>query len=123
MPTLTKSKLSEARRFIILVDTLYDQKARHRERMYHTSSFQCRIVISAEQAVEELFQLEADHARHADISDSLRVLMDDLKIGERTVIITVYPILLMCRTNHKRPSSRDQKRHSHSHVLYHDCMK
>ncbi|PAV80571.1 hypothetical protein WR25_19113 [Diploscapter pachys] len=68
VPVLTNSKLSAARRFITLVDTLYDQKT--------------RLVLSADAPLDELFQLETVEAEHSSMSDSQRMLMDDLNVKE-----------------------------------------
>ncbi|KHJ81375.1 hypothetical protein OESDEN_18939 [Oesophagostomum dentatum] len=69
VPVLTRSKLSEARRFITMIDTFYDQKV--------------RLVVGAEAPLDKLFLLTVDAA--PDLSDSQRALMDDLDVQEQTV--------------------------------------
>ncbi|XGW22523.1 hypothetical protein V3C99_005055 [Haemonchus contortus] len=64
VPVLTRSKLSETRRFITMIDTFYDQKV--------------RLVVSAEAPLDKLFQLSDDEEKAAELSDSQRQLMDDL---------------------------------------------
>ncbi|KAI6202980.1 hypothetical protein M3Y94_00503500 [Aphelenchoides besseyi] len=62
IPVLTKSNLSAARRFITLIDTLYDHKI--------------RISCSAAVDIDHLFDVDQD----ATLSDSQRILMDDLQV-------------------------------------------
>ncbi|KAI6192639.1 hypothetical protein M3Y96_01248300 [Aphelenchoides besseyi] len=62
IPVLTKSNLSAARRFITLIDTLYDHKI--------------RISCSAAVDIDHLFEVDQD----ATLSDSQRILMDDLQV-------------------------------------------
>ncbi len=64
IPIITRKKRSEARRFITLIDTLYDHKT--------------RVVATGEAPYWELFQQEdaSDHQR----LDENRMLLDDLGI-------------------------------------------
>uniref|UniRef100_A0A0A9WA85 Putative ATPase N2B n=1 Tax=Lygus hesperus TaxID=30085 RepID=A0A0A9WA85_LYGHE len=62
VPVLSLKLRSETRRFITLIDTLYDNRV--------------RVVISAETPTKELFQSDGHDAGH----DDHRVLMDDLNI-------------------------------------------
>uniref|UniRef100_A0A183C0K8 AFG1-like ATPase n=1 Tax=Globodera pallida TaxID=36090 RepID=A0A183C0K8_GLOPA len=64
IPLFTRAKLSEARRFITLIDTFYDQKV--------------RVICSADVELDKLFQFE----KHAELSDTQRMLMDDLNVDE-----------------------------------------
>lgn len=64
VPQLNLSSKSQARRFITLVDTLYDNKV--------------RVVISSEVPLLNLF---CSKKRNTGISDEHRMLMDDLKIS------------------------------------------
>ncbi|KAJ1369279.1 hypothetical protein KIN20_030697 [Parelaphostrongylus tenuis] len=68
VPVLTRSKLNETRRFITMIDTFYDQKV--------------RLVVSADAPPESLFMLEEDTDGMGALSDSQRVLMDDLGVKE-----------------------------------------
>lgn len=68
VPVLTRKRLSEARRFITMVDTFYDQKV--------------RVVLSAAAPLDELFQLQ-DDGDELTLSDSQMTLMDDLKINSK----------------------------------------
>ncbi|VDL70706.1 unnamed protein product [Nippostrongylus brasiliensis] len=69
VPILTSSKLSEARRFITMIDTFYDQRV--------------RLVVSAAATLDKLFQLSADvEGSESKLSDSQRMLMDDLEVTE-----------------------------------------
>uniref|UniRef100_A0AC34FS36 AFG1-like ATPase n=1 Tax=Panagrolaimus sp. ES5 TaxID=591445 RepID=A0AC34FS36_9BILA len=68
IPILTRLNLSEGRRFMTLIDTFYDQKV--------------RIVCSAEATPENLFHINEDE--EIVLSDSQRILMDDLKVGHGT---------------------------------------
>ncbi|CAH0552613.1 unnamed protein product [Brassicogethes aeneus] len=61
---LTKMK-SQARRFITLIDALYDNKI--------------KVIISADAPIKQLFVVE--NKQNDDISDEHRMLMDDLKLG------------------------------------------
>lgn len=63
IPKLTSNKKSQARRFITLIDTLYDHKV--------------RLLFSAEVKAKELFSLRKTTD---DIDDDDRKLMDDLGI-------------------------------------------
>ncbi|XP_055387554.1 putative ATPase N2B [Condylostylus longicornis] len=62
VPELTSLLKSQFRRFVTLIDNLYDNKI--------------RVIISCDVSVEELFVLSSP----TDLSDEHRVLMDDLKI-------------------------------------------
>lgn len=64
VPQLNLFLKSQTRRFITLIDTLYDNRV--------------RVVISADVPLDKLFNLQHDPSR--DVSDEHRVLMDDLKI-------------------------------------------
>lgn len=64
VPQLHLLLKSQTRRFITLIDTLYDNRV--------------RVVITADAPLDKLFNLEHDPSR--DVSDEHRVLMDDLKI-------------------------------------------
>lgn len=67
VPIFTRLNLSELRRFITLLDTLYDYKT--------------RVACSAAVEPEKLFQLNEEKV---ELTDSQRALMDDLdvKTGE-----------------------------------------
>uniref|UniRef100_A0A1I7WVD2 C3H1-type domain-containing protein n=1 Tax=Heterorhabditis bacteriophora TaxID=37862 RepID=A0A1I7WVD2_HETBA len=71
VPILSRSRLSEARRFITMVDTFYDQKV--------------RLVLSAEASVDRLFQLKSEKGQQLELSDTQRILMDDLVINNGMV--------------------------------------
>ncbi|TKR94623.1 hypothetical protein L596_008886 [Steinernema carpocapsae] len=66
IPVFTRQQLSEARRFITLIDTFYDQKV--------------RVLCNAAAKPEELFVLSEDEP--VELSDQQRILMDDLKVKE-----------------------------------------
>ncbi|SPP74209.1 putative ATPase N2B isoform X1 [Drosophila guanche] len=66
VPSLNLNIKSPMRRFITLIDTLYDNRV--------------RVVISADYPLDKLFQVTDP----ADISDTDRILMDDLKIKHGT---------------------------------------
>ncbi|VDO93856.1 unnamed protein product [Heligmosomoides polygyrus] len=69
VPVLTRSKLSETRRFITMIDTFYDQKV--------------RLVVSAEATADKLFQLNEDvPGEQSGLSDTQRLLMDHLEVEE-----------------------------------------
>ncbi|EYC03763.1 hypothetical protein Y032_0092g2609 [Ancylostoma ceylanicum] len=70
VPVLTRSKLSEARRFITMIDTFYDQKV--------------RLVVSADAPLDKLFQLTVDAGDTIELSDTQRVLLDDLDVEEHS---------------------------------------
>nr|CAD2153084.1 unnamed protein product [Meloidogyne enterolobii] len=65
IPILTQTRLSEIRRFITMIDTFYDQKV--------------KVICSAEVDLENLFQIN----KQTELSDTQRILMDDLKINEQ----------------------------------------
>jgi len=67
VPVFTRSNLGESRRFITLVDTLYDNRV--------------RLACSAAADVQELFRVDAND--QIELTDSQRVLMDDLRVGAR----------------------------------------
>lgn len=64
VPQLTLSKKSEARRFITLIDNLYDNRI--------------RVVMSADVPLDNLFNFSD---KPTGFDDSQRILMDDLKIS------------------------------------------
>ncbi|CAB3407157.1 unnamed protein product [Caenorhabditis bovis] len=66
VPVLTHDRCNEMRRFITLIDTLYDQKV--------------RVVIGADAPIEELFQFDGHNTAPDQLNDSKRMLMDDLGI-------------------------------------------
>lgn len=70
VPQLTLSKKSEARRFITLIDNLYDNRI--------------RVVMSADVPLENLFNFSDKPSGY---DDSQRILMDDLKISVSGVVI------------------------------------
>lgn len=63
IPLFTRTNLSELRRFITCIDTFYDHKT--------------RIACSAATEAEKLFQLGEEKV---ELTDSQRVLMDDLQV-------------------------------------------
>jgi len=65
IPVFTRKNLSESRRFMTLIDTFYDQRV--------------RVVCSAEAAPEDLFHINEEEV---ELSDSQKVLMDDLKVTQ-----------------------------------------
>lgn len=65
VPQLTLQIKSQMRRFITLIDTLYDNRV--------------RVVISAEVPLDKLFNFSD---KPNDIGDDHRMLMDDLKLGD-----------------------------------------
>jgi len=67
VPQLNLDVKSQMRRFITLIDTLYDNRV--------------RVVISAHKALDNLFEF----GNGTPISDSDRILMDDLKITHGSV--------------------------------------
>ncbi|EDV25117.1 uncharacterized protein TRIADDRAFT_25679, partial [Trichoplax adhaerens] len=64
IPILNLALRTEARRFIVLIDTLYDNKV--------------RVVCSAEKIAEDLFSTKSSKK----VTDAKRMLMDDLGISE-----------------------------------------
>uniref|UniRef100_A0A914C344 AFG1-like ATPase n=1 Tax=Acrobeloides nanus TaxID=290746 RepID=A0A914C344_9BILA len=66
IPVFTQQNLSEARRFIMLIDTFYDQKV--------------RVAISADSEPEHLFRIDESKI---ELSDAQRMLMDDLNIHQK----------------------------------------
>ncbi|CAD5211615.1 unnamed protein product [Bursaphelenchus xylophilus] len=66
VPVFTRQNLSASRRFITLIDTLYDLRT--------------RIALSAAAPLQQLFQIDSDQP--VELSDSQRILMDDLKVKE-----------------------------------------
>lgn len=70
VPKMNLDVKSQARRFITLIDTLYDNRV--------------RVVISAEVHLDNLF---SPSGGSSDVSDEHRMLMDDLKIEHGSVSI------------------------------------
>ncbi|KAH7710748.1 Protein C30F12.2 [Aphelenchoides avenae] len=68
IPAFTEKNLGESRRFINLIDTFYDQKV--------------RVVCSAPAEPDKLFQF--DESAPKALSDTQRILMDDLAVKEGT---------------------------------------
>jgi predicted ATPase len=68
IPVFTQQNLSEARRFIMLIDTFYDQKV--------------RVACSADADPEHLFRIDESKI---ELSDAQRMLMDDLNIHQKHV--------------------------------------
>lgn len=75
MPQLNIKKKSPARRFITLIDTLYDNRV--------------RVVVSSDVPYKKLFSVEQSHD---DSLDEHRVLMDDLniKIGSENAASNIF---------------------------------
>ncbi|XP_030558446.1 putative ATPase N2B isoform X1 [Drosophila novamexicana] len=67
VPQLNLNVRSQMRRFITLIDTLYDNRV--------------RVVISADESLDNLFQISD---KSSSMSDSDRALMDDLKLNENS---------------------------------------
>lgn len=65
---------SQARRFITLIDALYDNKM--------------RVVISSDVPIQDLFARKV--ANPDEITDEQRMLMDDLKIGKEDATANVF---------------------------------
>ncbi|KAF7283872.1 hypothetical protein GWI33_022904 [Rhynchophorus ferrugineus] len=65
---------SSARRFITLIDALYDQKT--------------KVIISADTAIKEIFYVKK--TTEDGISDEHRMLMDDLKIGDKDLSANIF---------------------------------
>lgn len=75
VPRIDLSKMrSEARRFITLIDALYDNKT--------------KVIISADVPINELFFVPRDKPK--EISDEHRMLMDDLKMGETDLTANIF---------------------------------
>lgn len=68
VPQLTLNKKSETRRFITLIDNLYDNRI--------------RVVISSDVSLDNLFNFSDKPSGY---DDSQRMLMDDLKISVNSV--------------------------------------
>ncbi|CAL2029769.1 unnamed protein product [Caenorhabditis brenneri] len=66
VPVMNQDMWNAMRRFITMIDTFYDQKV--------------RVVIGAAVPLDELFQFESHNVSHDALSDSKRMLMDDLGI-------------------------------------------
>lgn len=66
IPIMNQDMWNAMRRFITMIDTFYDQKV--------------RVVIGAAAPLDELFQFEGHNTSHDALSDSKRMLMDDLGI-------------------------------------------
>lgn len=66
VPIMNQDMWNAMRRFITMIDTFYDQKV--------------RVVIGAAVPLDELFQFESHNVSHDALSDSKRMLMDDLGI-------------------------------------------
>ncbi|XP_037080405.1 LOW QUALITY PROTEIN: putative ATPase N2B [Pollicipes pollicipes] len=67
VPQLSAKRRAQARRFITLIDTLYDHRV--------------RVVITAEAPLSSLFSA----AKDTDVSDDKRALMDDLALGNESL--------------------------------------
>ncbi|XP_065367368.1 putative ATPase N2B [Calliphora vicina] len=73
VPQLTLLMKSQMRRFITLIDTLYDNRV--------------RVVLSAEVPLDQLFNFSD---KPTDIADDQRMLMDDLKLGAQDTSASVF---------------------------------
>ncbi|XP_075165580.1 putative ATPase N2B [Haematobia irritans] len=73
VPQLTLLLKSQMRRFITLIDTLYDNRV--------------RVVISAEVPLDQLFSFTD---KPKDLADEQRMLMDDLKLGDTDTSASVF---------------------------------
>lgn len=115
LPQLNLSSKSQARRFITLVDTLYDNKV--------------RLVISSEVPLTHLFSAKKENTG---ISDEHRMLMDDLKISPGVSSQLGVSCFSSCdslfsfhfvRNKLRRASSLARKRFSLFNERYHVCQK
>lgn len=73
VPQLSLKMRSQARRFITLIDALYDHKV--------------RLVVAADVPIKQLF---AAKGQSDEILDEHRMLMDDLKIGKEDAVANVF---------------------------------
>ncbi|KAJ8927822.1 hypothetical protein NQ314_019704 [Rhamnusium bicolor] len=75
VPRIDLAKMiSQARRFITLIDALYDNRT--------------RVMITADVPIKELFFVSKE--KSGGISDEHRMLMDDLKIGEDDLTANIF---------------------------------
>ncbi|XP_019865554.1 putative ATPase N2B isoform X1 [Aethina tumida] len=75
LPQMNLNKMkSQARRFITMIDALYDNKI--------------KVIISADVGVNELFVVDKEKSQN--ISDEQRMLMDDLKLGVTEATANVF---------------------------------
>lgn len=101
LPQLNLDSKSQARRFITLVDTLYDNKVRVRMMTQRSATNKYsafllysvfQVVVSSEVSLPNLFSARSEKTG---ISDDHRMLMDDLKISPDSVsTLKIYFILL-----------------------------
>lgn len=73
VPVITLKMRSQARRFITLIDALYDNKV--------------RIVISADSPLKHLFSRDSTSG---DVEDEMRVLMDDLNVEKEDANANIF---------------------------------
>lgn len=91
IPRLNLKLKSQTRRFITLIDSLYDNRIRVSFYCYYVS-IDCigfhsgQVVILSEVPLKELFSNEAP--KDVEMSDEHRALMDDLKLTKDSVRIT-----------------------------------